>query len=1052
VATRVVALTLLTCLACRSHSVNLVSGVPTLVASPPVKLTGGSSDYTLDFGAVAIGTEATGSISLENTGAAPLTITQTAPPTNGEFTLDLGGSVTIPGGGQVPLTARYKPVVAGKHSFAVPLQTDSPAIPVVTITLTGEGMKRNLTVEPQVVDFGGVVVHTTASRTITVTNDSAFSLAITPTLTGTIFTITPTGVFTLAPGASTSITATYAPQVPSAADTAQLTLAPDIGGSIAVSLRGVGLQSALSVSPLALDFNFVSPGQRVTKTVHVRNIGNEPVKVLSVVLAGIGPAATTFSIPTGLPSGSTSARTLQPGDGLDVPVAFAPRNVGLYTNLLQVTASDLGGTTNVAIQGYGGGAAIACAPLALDFGEVGAGVSTTLPVVCTNTGIDVPGHPEAGLQIGSLPSSSSVFGANLSPSALTTPLKPGQGVQIDVSYRPTGTEMDTGTVTVISNVQSAPPPVVQLSGSAVSPGPCVFTLAPAELNFGQVPVSIPGRLAFTVTDVGPNDCYLWQLGYASGSDPVFLPLDVDAGSLWLSPSGSAGRYPSSLSVPVTLLTEKPGNYAGAVSFHISDPGAPNQSVPLAGVVADSCLTLTPSSLEFGTVGLSDGQLCQQGRRSFIANSACASDVQITGVTATPPFTTPALPPLPLTFRAGQASPPLEIGFAPSASGSFFGTVAVQTSLGRLPFDVFLHGTAIDSPQQVDNFVLQPKVDILWVIDNDDDPWIMDPYIYLVYPDGGNSLPDYGPIPSSPALQDFLAAGAGVDYQIGVVNSEVTCGDQGSIEPCPACEVAGDGASWVTPTDPDPAGKLLHEIAGTLTPTPFQGLCSGSESDEELLRAAYLALQPGLLAGHNRGFLRPDARLEIIAVNWDGSENYYGEYDPLPGAAGHIDFLAFFQSLKSSASSVVVDYVDTEPYPFPSPPYDGGWGSNGGGVGVGFPAVSLLALARETGGAAVNPVNVSISAGLQDVWNRTWMSDAFLPLSGAPVPSSLKVYLGGPPPGPGVPNPGTLYPAQRADGTTNWSYQPGPNAIEISAIVYALGPSQPLYVSYMLQCQ
>ncbi len=688
---------LLAC-SCRSSGVQLVNGVPTLTAAPPATLTGGPSAYALDFGVVALGQEASALLTLENVGAAALTITQTASPTDGPFTLDIGGSVSLPAGGQVQLAATFKPVSVGVRSFAVTLQTDAAKLPTLTITLSGDGEKSTLSVSPPLVSFGNVVVHTSDSLPITVTNRSPFDLTVTPgALQGTaaaLFSLADGGPFTLTAGQRTQLTATYAPIVPSLSDSAQFTLTPSSGPPIEMDLQGVGVQTGLSITPATLDFSFVAPGQQPVRTVRIADIGNGPISIFSVGLDGNASGSGVFTIPSGLPAGAASTQVLTPGGELDVPVTFSPLALGYYSNNLQVTVGYAAGEVPVyvPIEGYGGGAAITCQPLALDFGPVEVGVSTTLPLICTNTGVDVPGSPEAGLEVLGLPTSSTAFSADFQMAP--QPLPAGHSVLIDVNYLPLAAEADTGTLTVMSNVQNGtPPPIIQLAGSAVALGPCNYTLAPAALDWGPVPANTPATLGFIVTDLGPSDCLVWNVRLSADTSTAFSLAAPAMGAQRLSPPG--GANPTSMTVPVTFeaRTENAGAYGGEATFEISNPAAPNQFIPLTAIEATSCLTLQPTTLEFGTVDACDGGPCSTWPRSVVALNGCQSDVHLTAITAQVPFAPYQLPALPLDIAAGQTSPPLAFSFAPTTFGSFYASATIESDLVPGSISLFLHGAA-----------------------------------------------------------------------------------------------------------------------------------------------------------------------------------------------------------------------------------------------------------------------------------------------------------------------------------------------------------------------
>ncbi len=858
-------------LGCRQNLLLASSGVPALAAAAPVDLTGGAGDYALDFGPVGIGEEASAALALENIGAAPLTVTQTAPPTDGAFSLNVG-TVTIAAGCQVPLTASYKPVLAGKRSFVIVLQTDSPKIPVLTIILSGEGEKGALTVSPQVVNFGDVVIHTSVSRTITVTNISAFALMITPSAvqgpTGMAFSVGRTDPFPLGAGQAIEVTATYAPVVPSAADSAQFALTPNIGPPIAVSLLGIALESGLQTSPSFLDFSFVAPGQAPTKTVRLVNVGNIPVTIAAVVLAAsVGQSSAAYSIPAGLPSGAGTPRVLAPGHELDVPVTFSPPQLGYYPGELRVTAADLIGLYAIPLKGYGGGAAISCSPRGLDFETVAAGFTTTLPIVCTNTGTDVPGHPEAGLTLTSMPTSSGVFIADFDSPSFSQPLAAGQTAQIDVSYRPLGAESDTGTMTVISNVDNgSPAPVVYLAGNAIVEGPCNFDLAPAAVEWGGVPlpVSTPPTLALTVTNLGPNECYLWQLELNSNSYPQAFSLPSGTmSSQRLSPPGGQGPYPSVLTLPIAFVANQAGSYTGAVTFHISSGALPDQIVPLNAIAGYGCITFQPVSLDFGTVGLSNGQLCRAKRGSVVAVNGCTQDVNLTGIHVDAPFAVTATPPLPLHIAQGTSSPPLQLTFEPVTFGTSFATASVYDDISAIPAELPLRGTSVDSATQIDAFPPPDNrpIDILWVMDDDDE----DVFSFVDQPNspsGAFSFP----------INGFIEASEGMDSHIAVMGDDYCA--LGQFEPCPTCGTVADSATIIIPRQRNAAKALASLLTSTINPSPSCGALSpGLEGpyEDTMLPAIYAALQPAVLAGHNASFLRDDARLLILVFNGDEAE-------------------------------------------------------------------------------------------------------------------------------------------------------------------------------------
>ena len=100
----------------------------------------------------------------------------------------------------------------------------------------------------------------------------------------------------------------------------------------------------------------------------------------------------------------------------------------------------------------------------------------------------------------------------------------------------------------------------------------------------------------------------------------------------LSVPGSGGQFPTELTVPVTFAPQQSGSYAGTVGFTISDPDGPSVRVPLSGAAGNSCFLVKPTEVNFGVVGLSNGQYCSTGKKNFVGVNGCATPVTITGVT------------------------------------------------------------------------------------------------------------------------------------------------------------------------------------------------------------------------------------------------------------------------------------------------------------------------------------------------------------------------------------------------------------------------------------
>jgi hypothetical protein len=1000
----------------------LSSGAPSFAASAPVILTSDSpTSYALDFGDVAIGGKRLSGLTLTNVGTSPLQLLGLDAPTDSEFSVTPPAVSVLQLGAVVPILLSFAPSSVGAKSASMVVHTDSATAPDVTLHLTGAGVTVELQVSPLVVTFGGVVIHTVATQAITLVNKSPIELQVTPSAlqggAASLFTLDRSGGIALPAGQSTRLMASYAPLVPSPQDQAFFTLSVGVGAPISVALHGVALQNGLAESPSPLDFGFVQLGQQLTLPMHLANVGNLPVSISQIAVTNPG-SPSAFALAAGAPQ----TALLAAGDSLDVGVTFVPTQMQPYAGTLQVV-EDNTVQLSVGLQGYGGGAALSCAPLALGFGDAPVGLRSTLPIVCTNTGSDVfvAGSLDANAELkinGLGVSPTGVFSAALDTAALPGPLRAGQSTQIDVTYAPPGPEADAATLAIRSNVLA--PPVIPLSGQGIVEKQCHYTLSPALLAWGQVRSGGKYTQAFIVSNVGPNECLVTGVALGASGDTAFsLPQGIVA-SQRLSAPGSGGSFPTSLVVPVAFAPPASGTFAGEVVFTISDPTTPSVRVGLSGSAGDNCFLVKPTELEFGAVGLSSGQFCSSVRRSFVGVNGCSNSVTIDAVTlvaAGSPFVVIS-DVVPVTIAPGQSSPPFEMGFRPTAAGAYAGGAMVHTDLQPMSFGVFFQGSALDGTQQTDQFQGHAaKIDVLFVSDTDDDV----PFLASF----------------AQHAQDFVteAENLNLDFQMAVTTTAV-CGtpdgEQGRLLPCPGCHIQGPAPKLITDKDPI-AGS---DLASLLPVAGAQDGCYLGTHDEQFFEAAFETLITNG-ATYNAGFIRPDAYLAVVQTN--------GDHEDDKSSQNTVQWYANqLLSIKGA------DHPELFSWSYINPSQLGS--TNGHQPFDRLPS-RIASMLHLVGGVALDETQSQWWLGLTDLWMRAAAPSTRFPLSGAPDPTTIRVYLDGPPPGQVGPGQrtGVLISPVANDGQPNYVYDPSANSLDINSASLSLGASDVLYVTYTLVC-
>jgi hypothetical protein len=228
-----------------------------------------------------------------------------------------------------------------------------------------------------------------------------------------------------------------------------------------------------------------------------------------------------------------------------------------------------------------------------------------------------------------------------------------------------------------------------------------------------------------------------------------------------------------------------------------------------------------------------------------------------------------------------------------------GAIAIASSeFPNDPFLVTLQGDAEPTGTRTDTFIVPPlskKVDLLWVLDEDDDAT----QVAMV----ANLLPQL----ISTMNQDQL------DYRMAVTSTD-TCdagsSDLGSFEPCDHClSQASSTPTFITPTTPSTSTALV-DLFGFFDVAPQLGLCEGLNGDEHFFDSIAAAFSPALLGGHNSGFIRAGAYLAVVLVNGDAEDDAYGAGAGGPYLTSLSQVTALVQGLKPDPTMVSVSYINS----------------------------------------------------------------------------------------------------------------------------------------------
>lgn len=681
----------------------------------------------------------------------------------------------------------------------------------------------------------------------------------------------------------------------------------------AVRLIGTGVASVLSWSPATVDFGYAPPGTTVEREV---TFSNQSLRDVALTMLNIQDITykvietdqadlTKVTVPKG--SRDTATNTITPGT-VKVkmnfkPVVLGPRNSALRGKTDLNSQPDI----SVPLRGVGGGPDIDVRPVPnLNFGRIAYFPNANPPsyanrkITVQNVGTRPnPADPRANLKLGKVDANGDyvkpywevvpkngaqaseiclgVFDTMTNTCTNDLPLvgagryDPVQGleagtstsiVEIPVRIIPNGLGMREFDVKIFSNDPDEPETVVTISANAVTLEPCDVTITPISLAFGIVAPPAVRDLGFSIRNnkTGPNDmCLVSNLqlrpesGTPTGMPNVFSLPGGELAEIELQPGET--RQIMVRAWPQGQLPAQPAQVVGKVGFNLAEPIQPQREVTMTATIANSCLTISPSTLDFGTVKKD----CNSPNRNFQIYNSCSTDVIINNATmgsaagesAGGP-NCPGTAPCPEFFvvtnipggtrvMPGSATPvTFSLKYRPINYGPDTGAFVINvTQAGQtLDYVVTLQGRGDMTGTNTDTFRQdsKPKADILLVIDDS-----------CSMGDKQTSL--------AQNMNSFLqyATSNQVDFQIGVTNTELsgsTAAKAGVLHTSPA------GNKILRPTTPN----LQTEFAALVR----VGTSGYSESCMEPATRALTS--PNITdPSKNAGFLRQDAVLAVVCV-------------------------------------------------------------------------------------------------------------------------------------------------------------------------------------------
>jgi len=325
-------------------------------------------------------------------------------------------------------------------------------------------------------------------------------------------------------------------------------------------------------------------------------------------------------------------------------------------------------------------------PSNVSFGNVLVGTSQTQSVVLANSG-------GSNLTISSV----TLSGTGFTLSGLNYPvtLAGGQSVTCTLTFAPTSTGSDTGSVSISLNTQSnggkhhnnfaqrdsttVTVPALGLSGTGIAPGQ--LAASPTRLSFGNIQVGTNQTQAATVTNSGGANLTISQ-ATATGAGFTVTGLSLP---LTLVPN-------QSMTFGVAFAPTSAGTSNGSLSITVSGSNT-SLALALSGTgVMPATLVANPATLTFTNV-----QVGQSPVQAETVTNTGGSTAQISQVAAGGTGFSVSGITTPVTLTPGQSTS-FNVAFAPQSAGSFSGSVSISSNASNPTLSETLSGSAIPQSQ------------------------------------------------------------------------------------------------------------------------------------------------------------------------------------------------------------------------------------------------------------------------------------------------------------------------------------------------------------------
>ncbi len=281
-----------------------------------------------DFGGVYTNATRSHSFIVRNTGTAALTVTGIQSST-GAFTTTHILPFVVGIGAQEPFVVRFSPTVVGAYQENFTIISTSDPNPQYVLPLSGTGLQPlpEISVIPAALDYGTVVVTIANTLSLRIVNSGQLPLVVSNISSALPGVSSELGNFTLAAGQYRDIQISLIASAPgSIAGVLQIASNDPDNPILEVPIVAMAIQGypAITATPIPLNFGSVVIGQSSSQVLSIRNTGNLPL-----VLNSILPSLPVYTV-------SHNSATLAPQELLELTVTYTPTQASSQNAVLLI--------------------------------------------------------------------------------------------------------------------------------------------------------------------------------------------------------------------------------------------------------------------------------------------------------------------------------------------------------------------------------------------------------------------------------------------------------------------------------------------------------------------------------------------------------------------------------------------------------------------------------------------------------------------------------------------------------------------------------------------